>query len=56
MYQLGQKIAGDVDYITATLKGVEAAEDGTLIRKQVGQGGERKMRTGYLGRNSIIFR
>ncbi|PHE54819.1 hypothetical protein [Bacillus pseudomycoides] len=38
MYQLGQKIAGDVDYITATLKGVEAAEDGTLIGKQVGPG------------------
>ncbi|WP_257150798.1 HNH endonuclease [Bacillus pseudomycoides] len=38
LYQLGQKIAGGVDYVTATLKGVEAAEDGTLIRKQVGPG------------------
>ncbi|MGG3524325.1 hypothetical protein [Bacillus pseudomycoides] len=38
MYQLGGKIAGGVDYVTATLKGVEAAGDGTLIGKQVGPG------------------
>ncbi|PEI31068.1 hypothetical protein CN641_31495, partial [Bacillus pseudomycoides] len=38
MYQLGQTIAGGVDYVTATLKGVEAAGDGTLIGKQVGPG------------------
>nr|WP_018781743.1 hypothetical protein [Bacillus sp. 95MFCvi2.1] len=38
MYQLGQTIAGGVDYVTATLKGVEAAEDGTLIGKQAGPG------------------
>ncbi|PEM38856.1 hypothetical protein CN634_11520 [Bacillus pseudomycoides] len=38
MYQLGGKIAGGVDYVTATLKGVEAAGDGTLIGKKVGPG------------------
>ncbi|MED0856805.1 hypothetical protein P4T44_20325 [Bacillus pseudomycoides] len=38
MYQLGGKMAGGVDYVTATLKGVEAAEDGTLIGKQAGPG------------------
>ncbi|MCX2824455.1 CdiA family toxin C-terminal domain-containing protein [Bacillus pseudomycoides] len=31
-------MAGGVDYVTATLKGVEAAGDGTLIGKQVGPG------------------
>nr|WP_261377470.1 hypothetical protein [Bacillus paramycoides] len=38
LYQLGQTIAGGLDYITATLKGVEFAEDGTVIGKQVGPG------------------
>ncbi|MEB3052676.1 hypothetical protein VCZ37_00840 [Bacillus pseudomycoides] len=38
MYQLGGKMAGGVDYVTATLKGVEAAGGGTLIGKQVGPG------------------
>ncbi|MED1619954.1 hypothetical protein [Bacillus pseudomycoides] len=38
LYQLGKKIAGGVDYVTATLKGVEFTEDGTLIGKQVGPG------------------
>ncbi|WP_459502366.1 hypothetical protein [Bacillus sp. C1] len=38
LYQLGQKIAGGVDYVTATFKGVEPAGDGTLIGKQVGPG------------------
>ncbi|WP_257143010.1 CdiA family toxin C-terminal domain-containing protein [Bacillus pseudomycoides] len=38
MYQLGGKMAEGVDYVTATLKGVEAAEDGTLIGKQAGPG------------------
>ncbi|WP_257207073.1 hypothetical protein [Bacillus pseudomycoides] len=31
-------MAEGVDYVTATLKGVEAAEDGTLIGKQAGPG------------------
>ncbi|PEA80547.1 hypothetical protein COL60_23980 [Bacillus pseudomycoides] len=38
MYQLGGKMAEGADYVTATLKGVEAAEDGTLIGKQAGPG------------------
>ena len=40
MYQLGGKMAGGVDYITAIFKGVEVAEDGTLIVKQGGGPGK----------------
>ncbi|WP_257132198.1 HNH endonuclease [Bacillus pseudomycoides] len=35
---LSEKMAEGVDYVTATLKGVEAAKDGTLIGKQAGPG------------------
>ncbi|WP_257130263.1 hypothetical protein [Bacillus pseudomycoides] len=38
LYQIGQKIVGDVDYVTSTLKSVEVAKDGTLTVKQVGPG------------------
>ncbi|MED4651212.1 pre-toxin TG domain-containing protein [Bacillus pseudomycoides] len=34
----GGKMAEGVDYVTATIKGVEVAEDGTVIGKQVGPG------------------
>ncbi|WP_170958352.1 hypothetical protein [Bacillus pseudomycoides] len=36
LYQLSQKIAVGVDYVTATLKGVEPSENGALIGKQGG--------------------